>query len=53
MIHPEELQNIPLFKCLTDPQRQRLAANVAELNVQAGEWIIYERRSKNRPQSAA
>ena len=42
MIHPEELQNIPLFKCLTDPQRQRLAASVAELNVQAGEWIIRE-----------
>ena len=42
MIRPEELRSIPLFKCLTDQQRQRLAANVAELNVQAGEWIIRE-----------
>ncbi len=42
MIRPEELQSIPLFKCLNDQQRQRLAANVAELNVQAGEWIIRE-----------
>jgi len=42
VIRPEELQSIPLFKCLNDQQRQRLAANVAELNVQAGEWIIRE-----------
>ena len=42
MINPEDLQSIPLFSCLTDRQRQRLAANVAELNVQAGEWIIRE-----------
>ena len=42
MISPEDLQSIPLFSCLTDRQRQRLAANVAELNVQAGEWIIRE-----------
>jgi len=42
MIRPEELEKIPLFKCLDEIQRQRLAANVAELNVQAGEWIIRE-----------
>ncbi len=42
MIQANELEKIPLFRCLSEPQRQRLAANVAELNVQAGEWIIRE-----------
>lgn len=42
MIQPRDLETIPLFRCLTDAQRERIAANAAELNVQAGEWIVRE-----------
>jgi thioredoxin reductase (NADPH) len=42
MIQADELANIPIFGCLTDTHRQRLAANAAELNVQSGEWVIRE-----------
>jgi thioredoxin reductase (NADPH) len=42
MIRPDELANIPLFSALSEPQRQRIAGNAAELNVQPGEWIIRE-----------
>jgi thioredoxin reductase (NADPH) len=42
MIQAEELAEIPLFRCLTHSQRQRMAAHAAELNVQAGEWIVRE-----------
>ena len=42
MIRADELATIPIFECLTHSHRQRLAANAAELNVQAGEWIIRE-----------
>jgi len=42
MIHSDELKEIPLFKHLSEAQRERLAGNAAELNVEAGEWIIRE-----------
>jgi thioredoxin reductase (NADPH) len=45
MIQADELEGIPIFRCLTDSQRQRMAANAAELNVQAGEWIVREGES--------
>jgi thioredoxin reductase (NADPH) len=45
VIKADELQGIPIFRCLTDSQRQRMAANAAELNVQAGEWIVREGES--------
>ncbi|RXH55389.1 FAD-dependent oxidoreductase [Granulicella sibirica] len=42
MISAGDLVKVPLFDCLSESQRERLAANVAELNVEAGEWIIRE-----------
>lgn len=45
MIQAEELAEIPIFRCLNDLQRQRMAANAAELNVHAGEWIVREGES--------
>jgi thioredoxin reductase (NADPH) len=42
MIRADELEKIPLFRCLSHAQRERLAGNAAELNVQAGEWIVRE-----------
>jgi thioredoxin reductase (NADPH) len=42
MIQPDELKAFPLFACLTDVQRQRVAQNAAELFVQKGEWLIRE-----------
>lgn len=42
MIRADELTAIPLFSALSESQRQRIAANAAELNVQPGEWIIRE-----------
>jgi thioredoxin reductase (NADPH) len=42
MIQADELANVALFRCLSDTQRQRIASNAAELNVQTGEWIIRE-----------
>ena len=45
MIQADELEEIPIFRCLTNSQRQRMAANAAELNVQTGEWIVREGES--------
>jgi thioredoxin reductase (NADPH) len=42
MISAGDLAKVPLFDCLSEAQRERLAASVAELNVEAGEWIIRE-----------
>jgi len=42
MIRPEELTSIPIFNCLTDAQRQRLASTTADISVQPGEWLIRE-----------
>ena len=42
MIQPDELKSVPIFACLTDPQRERIAKNAADLYVQAGEWLIRE-----------
>ena len=42
MIQADELAEMPLFRCLSQAQLQRLAAHAAELNVQAGEWIVRE-----------
>jgi thioredoxin reductase (NADPH) len=42
MVRAEELKSIPIFGCLTDAQRQRLAQTAADIRVQAGEWVIRE-----------
>jgi thioredoxin reductase (NADPH) len=42
MIQPEELKRVPIFACLTDGQRERIAQNAADLRVQKGEWLIRE-----------
>jgi thioredoxin reductase (NADPH) len=42
MVQPDALKSVPIFACLTDPQRERIAKNAAELIVQAGEWLIRE-----------
>jgi thioredoxin reductase (NADPH) len=42
MIQPDELKQIPIFACLTDGQRGRIAQNAADLRVQKGEWLIRE-----------
>ena len=42
MIHADELKSIPIFGCLTEAQRQRLAQTAADIRVQAGEWVIRE-----------
>src|ERR1700712_4777818 len=42
MIQAEELKAVPIFACLTDAQRERIAQNAAELYVQTGEWLIHE-----------
>jgi hypothetical protein len=40
MVQPDTLKSVPIFACLTDLQRERIAKNAAELIVQAGEWLI-------------
>ena len=42
MILPEELKAVPIFACLTDLQRERIAKSAADLFVQPGEWLIRE-----------
>jgi thioredoxin reductase (NADPH) len=42
MIRAEELKKVPIFACLTDGQRERIAQNAADLRVQKGEWLIRE-----------
>jgi len=42
MIHPDELKVAPIFACLSDAHRERIAQNAAELFVKEGEWLIRE-----------
>jgi thioredoxin reductase (NADPH) len=42
MIKPDELKAVPIFACLTDTHRERIAQNAADLFVQAGEWLVRE-----------
>ena len=42
MIRPDELKAAPIFACLSDAQRERIAQNAAELFVKEGEWLIRE-----------
>src|SRR5260370_27893695 len=42
MIQPDELKSVPIFACLMDLQRARIAKNAADLYVEAGEWLIRE-----------
>jgi thioredoxin reductase (NADPH) len=42
MIQAEELKQVPIFACLTDGQRERIAQNAADLRLQKGEWLIRE-----------
>ena len=43
MIQPEELKQVPIFACLTDGQRERIAQNAADLRVQKGR-VAHPRR---------
>jgi thioredoxin reductase (NADPH) len=36
------LKSVPIFACLTDLQRERIAKSAADLFVQPGEWLIRE-----------
>jgi thioredoxin reductase (NADPH) len=42
MIAAQELESIPIFACLEDAERQRLAQKAADVRLQAGEWLIRE-----------
>lgn len=42
MIHVEELHGIPIFDCLTDLQRERLARSAADIRLQTDELLIRE-----------
>jgi thioredoxin reductase (NADPH) len=42
MIQSDELTAVPIFACLTDVQRERIAQNAADIRLQAGEWLIRE-----------
>jgi thioredoxin reductase (NADPH) len=42
MITPDELKPFPIFACLTDSQRLRIAQSAADINLQKGEWLIRE-----------
>jgi thioredoxin reductase (NADPH) len=42
MIQSMELKQLPIFACLTDAQRERIAQHSADLRVQKGEWLIRE-----------
>jgi thioredoxin reductase (NADPH) len=42
MITAEELKTIPIFACLDDTERQRLAQRAADVRLQEGEWLIRE-----------
>ncbi len=42
MLHADDLKKTPLFACLTDAQRERIAASAADLRLQEGEWLIRE-----------
>jgi len=42
MISPTELQALPIFACLEEAERQRLAERAADVRLQAGEWLIRE-----------
>ena len=42
MVTPEELQQVKIFSCLTDAERQRLASKAADVHLEAGEWVIRE-----------
>ena len=40
MITPDELQHLPIFACLSDAERQRLAERAADVRLQKDEWLI-------------
>lgn len=42
MITPDELKPFPIFACLTDSQRLRIAQSAADINLQKGEYLIRE-----------
>ena len=42
MITPDELKPFPIFACLNDSQRLRIAQSAADIHLQKGEWLIRE-----------
>jgi thioredoxin reductase (NADPH) len=42
MITPAELEQLPIFACLDNAERQRLAERAADVRLQEGDWLIRE-----------
>ncbi|AEU36406.1 cyclic nucleotide-regulated FAD-dependent pyridine nucleotide-disulfide oxidoreductase [Granulicella mallensis MP5ACTX8] len=42
MITSDELNKIPIFACLEEPERQRFANKAADMHLKSGEWLIRE-----------
>jgi thioredoxin reductase (NADPH) len=42
MITSDELNKIPIFACLEEPERQRFANKAADVHLKSGEWLIRE-----------
>lgn len=42
MFSVAEISKIPIFECLTEPQKQRLGSIAADVQVRRGEWLIRE-----------
>ena len=40
MVTPSELEQLPIFACLTDAERQRLADRAADVHLSEKEWLI-------------
>jgi len=42
MISAEELEQVRIFACLEEPERQRLAQKAADVRLGVGEWLVRE-----------
>jgi len=42
MITADDLSNVPVFACLDQPERERLASRAADLRLRNGDWLIRE-----------
>jgi len=45
MITAEELEQVRIFACLEEPERQRLAQKAADVRLGVGEWLVREGES--------
>lgn len=49
MIAASELREIPIFACLDEPERQRLAERAADVRLEPGVWLIREGEAQRLP----